>query len=154
MSENNTEMTAAVPAPIASAPVQAENLFQSMTDTHLSYCSFEADTDEKKALLFNAMTNPTHRVSDAVNTVIRVRDVYVETVDVTDRNTGELRQLNRTVLIDTDGESWQTSSVGVFSALAKLFRVLGAPTWESGVPLKVIQINRGENRLLSLEMVR
>ena len=117
-----------------------------------AYSSLKSGTLKEKAALYNAMSNPTHKVGDFINKTIRVKDVYVEVIDVTNDETGETEQAPRIVLIDTEGVTYQAVSRGIFNSLSRLIRTFGEPTWEDGLPCTVKQISLGKNQLLTLEI--
>lgn len=117
-----------------------------------SYSSLKAGTLKEKASLFNAMSNPNHKVGDYINKSIRVKDVYVEIIDLTDEDTGEVTQAPRIVLIDTDGDSYQAVSKGIFSALSRAIQVFGEPTWDDGLPVMIRQISLGKNQMLTFDV--
>lgn len=117
-----------------------------------SYCSLKAGTMREKAMLYNAMANPTHRLGDYINVVINVRDVFVELIELTDDLTGETTVAPRIVLIDTGNETFQAVSKGIYNSLSRLIQTFGEPTWEGGLPVKVKQISIGKNQLLTLEV--
>lgn len=117
-----------------------------------AYCSLSSGTVKEKALLYNAMSNPAHKVADYINQTIIVRDVYVELIELTDEDTGEVQTAPRIVLIDTEGDTYQAVSKGIFNALTRLIRTFGEPTWEDGIPCLVRQISLGKNQMLTLEV--
>lgn len=117
-----------------------------------AYSSMRSGTLKEKAALYNAMSNPTHKVGDYINQTIRVKDIYVESIELTDEDTGEVQIAPRIVLIDTNGDSYQAVSRGVFNALQRLIRLFGEPTWDDGLPVKVRQISLGRNQMLTLEV--
>lgn len=121
-------------------------------DSALSYSSMKSGTLKEKAALYNAMSNPAHKVGDYINKMIRVKDVYVEIIDLEDEDTKETVQAPRIVLIDTDGDTYQAVSKGVFNSLTRLISTFGEPTWEDGLPCVVRQISLGKNQMLSLEV--
>lgn len=129
------------------------NISRSALELSGSYTSMKLETREDKVALFNAMTNPEHRLRDHINEVIRVRDVYAEVIELVDGQTGEARSAVRTVLIDVNGVSYTTSSSGVANSLNRIFAVFGEPTWEGGLPVKVKQINNKERQILTLSIV-
>lgn len=114
-------------------------------------CSFNPETDKQRAILYNAMNNPEHRLGDAINTTIVVKDVFAEYVDCTNNETGEVNKAPRIVLIDDKGEGWACVSFGIMSAIRNLITIYGAPTWENGLKVKVKQVIKGERRMLTLE---
>ena len=128
------------------------SLTQEFTEQLDAFCSMTAETPEQKADLFNATNNPAHRISDYINATIKVRDVFCEMVNVTNRETGEISQCPRVVLIDENGEGYQAVSFGVFSALKKLMQVYGLPTWEPAIPIQVQQISKGTNKMLTFSV--
>ncbi len=117
-----------------------------------AYCSLASGTMREKAALYNAMSNPEHKVGDYINRTIVVRDLYVETVEITNEETGDITVAPRVVLIDTNGSTYQAVSKGVFTALTRLIRTFGEPTWEDGLPVIVRQISLGRNQMLTLEV--
>ena len=117
-----------------------------------AYSSLKAGTLKEKAALFNAMSNPNHKVGDYINRSIRVKDVYVEVIELTDEDTGETTQAPRVVLIDTEGDSYQAVSKGIFSALSRAIKVFGEPTWDDGLPIIVRQLSLGKNQMLTFDV--
>lgn len=117
-----------------------------------SYSSLRSGTLKEKAALYNAMSNPSHKVGDYINKVIAVKDVYVELIEIEDEDTQEKVTAPRIVLVDTDGETYQAVSKGVFNALTRLIQTFGEPTWDDGLPLLVRQISLGKNQMLTLEV--
>ena len=121
----------------------------------VQYCSFKPETEDDEIVLFNAMNNPTKRLGDCINMTISVRHVFCEIVDCTNRETGVTTKCPRIVLIGDDGESYQAVSIGIFSALKKIFSIKGEPTtWKKPVHLKVLQQSRGDRKMLTFEMVK
>ena len=117
------------------------------------FCSFSPDTIEGKKALYKAITNPEHKITDFVGKEIVIRDVVVATCQFVDEETGETTPGNRTILIDTNGVSYGCSSTGVFNALRNLIAIFGNPTWEDGLTVRVGQISKGLNRIITLEIV-
>ena len=133
-------------------PFDSITLKDEFTEQRDSFCSMAANSPEEKADLFNATNNPAHRIADYINATINVRDIFCEIVSVANRDTGEVSQCPRVVLIDENGEGYQAVSFGVFSALKKLMQVYGVPTWEPAIPIKVQQISKGTNKMLTFSV--
>lgn len=120
----------------------------------LSYCSMTANTEEEKAALFAAMSNPTHKLADCINMEIDFKNVYVEMIDIVDRNDGQIKTMARTVLMDEKGESYQCVSTGVYEGLKKLFRVYGRPeSWQKPLRIKILQTKVENGTMLSFAVV-
>ena len=118
------------------------------------FCSMRAETFKEKAQLFNAINTNSERLADHINEVINVKDVFCEEVECRSEQTGLLEKCPRIVLIDTENKGYTSVSFGVFSSLRKLFmpNMLGLPTWEGGVPLKIKQIKKDKKSILTLEV--
>ena len=129
------------------------NLSLVAQDNNEIFCSFSPDTVEGKKSLYKAITNPDHKITDMVGKEIDIRDVVVATCQFIDEETGETTPGNRTILIDTNGISYGCSSTGVYNALRNLIAIFGSPTWADGLPVRVGQISKGVNRIITLEII-
>ena len=127
-------------------------------DSALAFSSMKAETTQEKAELFNAISNPAHKLGDVINKVIYVRDIYVEVIEMqkSDRDgnlmfdeNGEpvMDKVPRIVLIDKDGDTYQAISVSVMNNITRLFKMFGAPTWSPALPIEVQQRSVGTNRI-------
>ena len=119
--------------------------------------TFSIETPDDKKKLFNMTQSPDKQLGDCIGDVINVKDVYIEVVNV--KNSHKVEETDpdyveapRCILIDTEGVSYSCTSNGIYNALVRMFNILGMPTWEDGVPIKVKQINKGPLRILTLEM--
>lgn len=117
-----------------------------------TYTSLKNETREDKAILYKAMSNPDQRLADMINQVIFVKDVLMETVQVVNRETGEISTCPRVVLVDKNNKSYASVSFGIFNALKRVFQVYGEPSWDEPIALKVIQVTKGEKKMLSLDI--
>lgn len=163
MTDNNTIFDLSVPTEPAAAPVQTqiitaddgERLIVDLTTRTKSYCSMIAETDDEKATLYAAMNSPDGKLMEHIGEILQLKDVYVEAVQCTNEETGEIIPCPRIVLICADGSSYQCVSKGVYGSLKKLFTVYGEPkNWTSPIPLKVRLIPLGTRNVLTLDIVR
>ena len=115
-------------------------------------CSIKAETMEEKALVFNAANNPQHKVADFINKKIMVKDIYAETLELVNKETGEVDKAPRIVLIDEAGEAYECVSVGMFSALKKLIATFGEPTWEQPIPVVIKQEKVANGSMLTISV--
>lgn len=130
------------------------NFVVDLTSRQTSYCSMIAETVEEKAKLYNATNSTEYRIKDHINEVLEVKDVFVEVVKCTNQETGEVSTCPRTVLIDVNGNGYQAVSLGIFSALKKLFNIFGEPRdWEAPLKLKIRQISHGTRNILTFDIV-
>lgn len=132
----------------------ADNFIVDLTDTRTAmFSSMAVDTPQQKATLFKAMNNPEKRIGDCINMEIDVKDVFCEVVTCTNKESGEVTQCPRIVLIDKDGVGYQAVSIGIYSALKKVFAVFGTPTWETPIKIKIVQISKGDRKMLTFDVV-
>ena len=115
------------------------------------YCSFAPSTDAGRRELYNAMNNADVQLADHIGQTIVMRDIIIEPVEMTDENSGEIKTCPRCIIIDVDGNSYTSISVGIYNALRRLCTVFGMPTWANGLPVIVRQITRGARRLFTLD---
>lgn len=125
-----------------------------MTSRQLSFSSLKAETDDEKASLFNAINNPEKRLSDCINMKIRAKDLFIEVVNCTNEETGEVTACPRIVIIDDKGVSYQAVSLGIYSALKKVIQIFGAPTWDKPIVLEVKQVTKGQRKMLTLNIAK
>lgn len=118
------------------------------------YCSMKVESLEDKKKLFNYINNPAKRISDCINEVIEIKDIYLAEIDITDKETGEVSVCPRTILISSDGQAYQAVSIGIFNAVRNMIFLLGEPTfWECPMPIKIKQITKGANTILTFEVL-
>lgn len=135
---NNTPSTAPV-----TRNDDNEDYIVNLTSAKRSYSSLPTNTMEEKAIAYNAMNNPAHRISEMINREICIKDIYVETVECVNEKDGTVAVCPRIVLVDTNGEAYSCVSVGMFGSLEKLIRVYGEPTWTDGI---LVEINQNKTR--------
>lgn len=116
-------------------------------------CSFNASTMEEKKAFFNLMNNPTARTRECVNMEIALKDIYIEFIEMTNKETGEVTEAPRVVLIDADGKSYASVSYGIYNALKNILQIFGPPTYDPPLKVRPKQISRGENNIMTLEVV-
>lgn len=118
-------------------------------------CSIDAKeaTPEQRKMVYNAMNNPTHKVSDFINKKIAVENVLIESLDLLNDETGEIDRVPRIVLIDPKGNSYVATSKGVFNSIKNAYTAFGAAPWTPAIEFEVKQVKVGRGSMLTLEMV-
>lgn len=130
------------------------NFIMDLKSATTSYCSLKVNTQQEKEQLFNIISSPSDRVANIINNTIELENVYVETVELTNEETGEITFAPRTILIDKNGKSFECVSIGVFSALKKLFQIFGEPsTWKNPIKIKIKQLQKGTKSILSFSIL-
>lgn len=126
----------------------AELITALTNEVPLMYSSFSPQNEAEKATLFNLMNGDCKRLGDMVNIPIAIKDVFVEVVDMLDKNTGEIVKAPRIILIDSDNQGYACVSKGVFSALKKMMlpTMFGQPTWSPAIKVIPQRIQKGADR--------
>ena len=118
------------------------------------FSSMPMETQEEKKALFNAINNPEDRVAEHINETLTIKHVVAEMIELTNEETGEIGVFPRIIIVDDKGKSYQAVSVGVYSALKKIFGIFGEPaSWEKPIKVKVKQITKKDRKMLTLELV-
>ena len=131
----NTELTA-----VEAAPVKV-------------YCSIK-DTDlRSKAIIYNALNAPTVKIADHIGQTIDIKDVYMGESSSVDEETGELRNLKKTILIDPDGNTYFSVSNGIYRAVENLIGIFGNPTYNTPIRVKVIEVKLKKGSTYALQIV-
>lgn len=143
MEQNNTNELA-----IINDDSGAELIASLTGSVPLIYSSFTPTNSNEKADLFNIMNGDCKRLGDMVNIPLHIKDVFVEVVDMTDKNTGEVIKAPRIILIDKDNIGYACVSKGVFGALKKMMmpEMFGQPTWEPAITIVPQRIQKGADR--------
>ena len=131
--------------------VDGKSMIMDLTSRQTSFCSMKATTKAEKIKLYQAMNNPSKRLSDCINLEIHLKDVFVEVVNCTD-DLGMSQLCPRIVLIDDKGIGYTCVSIGVFSSLKKLFQIFGVPTYKEPLTVVPTQITNGQNKILTLNV--
>ena len=121
--------------------------------TNPTYCSFAPESREERARLYRAMTNPDHKISDCINQEIALVDVFVELVEMSNDETGEVSRVPRCVLFAADGQTYAATSSGIYNALRRLFMVYGTPHWDEAIPVVIRQLQIGARRCYTLDVI-
>lgn len=133
-----------------------EKFIANLTTRQVSYCSLVAKTDDEKAALYNAQNNTPNRLKDNVNVPIKLKHIYVEVVNLENRETGATMPAPRIVLIDEEMNSYACVSRGVYNAIRKIIGIYGTPdTWTKPLEIvpKLISVSADKN-VLTIDIVR
>lgn len=104
-----------------------------------TFCTLTINNDSDKVKLFNAINNADGGVDDMVGKTIVIKDVYAEQYTDTNEETGEPTDKIMLTLIDIEGKTYATNSVGVYNSLKRAFTVFGMPTWDDGLAFEVVK---------------
>lgn len=104
------------------------------------FCSIENDgTRESAARIYNAVNRKGEPLDDHKNETLEIVDIAAHPVSLVDENTGEVVQALRVVMIDKDGKNYDAVSQGIASSLQKIFGIVGMPTYNPPLALRVVE---------------
>lgn len=135
---------------------------QNITSQHagMMVTSLKANPNDRAASVkvFNALNNPTDKVSAHINETIEVQDYLIEMTEVAEKDNygndlGTTAVVPRVVLISPDGTSYQAVSVGMANVVRNICAVCGDAPWIPAVQLKIKQIPTGNGSMLTADMV-
>ena len=115
-------------------------------DGGLVYSSVRYESFEDKKRAYNALTTD-KQIGDYLNEVLEVEDIIAGDVLITNKETGEVDEATRTVLILADGSAVAATSSVLFSRLMQIVSIFGNPnTWPEPLKIKVRQQNLANGR--------
>lgn len=145
---NNEALEVIAPASAAAAMVA-----EFETGVPSFFCSFTAETDEQRAALYNAMNSPDVQIADHIGQEIVMRDIIIEAIELPDDDTGELHTVPRCTIIDVNGNSYASTSNGIYNALRKICGIYHKTHFEKGLRVTVGQIAlKGGHRAYTLKL--
>ena len=131
-----------------------ENFVEELKESHnVMFCTVNQDEPHSKALVFKAMNNPSNRVADFIGKRIKIKDIFVESVDIENEETHEIDTVPRIVIFDDNNETYEAVSRGLFNALQKLISVFGLPTYEEPIEIEIKQKAVKKGSMLTFDIV-
>ena len=124
------------------------------------YTTVDLNTEESRVDLFNATESADVLLNDIVGQTIVINNIYIEKNPIKEVNdeTGEVTFEGvkyRTILFDTDGQTYATGSYGIYNSVRKMIDLLGVNIINKGMKVEVIKVptKDGKNKL-SLKLVK
>ena len=131
-----------------------ENFVEELKASHnVMFCSVNQDQEGSKALVFKAINNPSNRIADFIGKRIKIKDIFVESVDIENEETGVIDTVPRIVIFDDNNETYEAVSRGLFNALQKLISVFGMPTYDEPIEIEIKQKAVKKGSLLTFDIV-
>jgi len=116
------------------------------------FSTITGDSFESKAALLTALSN-SEAIADNLKATIQLANVVVESVDMVDEQTGEIKAQPRIVLIDADGKAFHAISGPAYRDVKRLLAVMGHPqTWQSPLPIHVVQEGQGTRKYFTVKL--
>lgn len=124
------------------------------------YTTVDLNTEESRIELFNATESADVLLNDIVGQTITINNIYVEKnpIKEVDDETGEVTFNGvkyRTILFDTDGQTYATGSYGIYNSVRKMIDLLGINIINKGIKVEVIKVpTKDGKQKLSLKLVK
>ena len=121
--------------------VPGQNRQLSVGYTKLAPAQGTAEYEDYLAEITQLMASGDAKIGDVIGEVILLRDVFVHKVRMRkeDKQTGEVWYQSgyRTVLVDADGHTYETTSDFIADGLSAIFQLCGHPSsWSAPKPIK------------------
>ena len=98
----------------------------SKENTALAIVNGNADEFSVKKALYNLANSANTKLSSMVNKTFKIKLVTFTVADVLNRNSGEVEQKDRALVIDEAGTTYHTVAGGLVSSLKSLCTLFGA----------------------------
>lgn len=114
---------------------------------------FDTTTMDGKMALYNAMQT-SDKVDEHLNEPLHVTNVLAQSIEVVNRETGEINSSTRVVIHAEEGD-FAAASPTLAHAFGNLFAIFGTPdTWTAPIALKVVERkSRRGYKFFDLELV-
>ena len=104
------------------------------------FCSITNDGSRASQVkVYNAINSKGDSLDDHKGEVLEIVDVAAHPVTLVDENTGEVVEALRVILVDKNGKNYDAVSQGIASSLQKIFAVVGMPTFNPPLKMKVVE---------------
>lgn len=112
-------------------------------------------TEEEQMVVVNALSSPNGGISDLINQEVELVNYYLEKTTLTDKDTGEVKETMRAVIITSSGESYGGCSKGLINSLKAIITVYGpAAVWKAPLKVKVLTEKVGKGSMYKLRVVK
>ena len=138
---------------VETAPNAVEDTINAFKSGNLAiYSSFNSDDFTGKLKVIGAVTN-SEPIADALGKQIDLVNYVVHEVTVKDKETGEIANVARLILIAADGSAYHAISTVMLNRLRDMVGVLGNPdSWPTPVPVFVSEERSGAYRYYDLRV--
>jgi len=109
--------------------------------------SLDLQNPSNRVILLKAFQDCDMRLTEAVNVLISAVDYVAHEISLVSKETGELVDAVRLVVIDTDGATYECVSTTLLKSLQTVAFAYGPPPWSPPMTLTVRTKKRGERSI-------
>lgn len=114
--------------------------------------SLDLTQPNNRVKLLNALQDCDGKLTELVNTLLKVTDYVAHEVDITSKETGEVATCTRLVLIDDHGETYQCVSSTLLRSIQTVAYAFGPPPWIPPLEMTVKTRRNGERSIYWLDV--
>lgn len=123
-----------------------------VSESNPVFCTMQVQSTADRKVLYNAVTNPTAKVSDFINKNIQIANVHLERAEFNED--GVITDGVKTIIITPDGQGIIAHSNGIAKSLRNIFDIFGMPNeWDEPLEVCVRQIETPNGRYFNLEVI-
>lgn len=108
----------------------------------------------QRAVITRCLANPSLDQEKVIGASFKLAGVLFQAVKLVDRETGEIAEKVRTVLVRDDGQTVAFVSEGIFKGLCLILMLEGAQTWEEPIEILIHKVKlQGGGHTFNVEML-
>lgn len=128
--------------------------FDEIRDRKEVWVPKRGETIKDRVEVYNALNASSENLGNHQNEKIRVTNLVMRGREVTDKETGELKEILEVLLVSADGTIYRSSSSGIIRSVEGILSVVGGPeSWGDGLDVMVRSIPTSKGHTYLLELV-
>lgn len=127
----------------SSGRMDVASILESMNDSSKVVTTIKGEDFDARLALATALTT-SEPLADNIGKTINLVDYVITVVNVLNKQTGEVVEAPRLVLVDADGTAYHATSLGLLTSIRNIRLAIGDLWGERPVPVQVVR-QRGNN---------
>ncbi len=128
--------------------------FDEIHDRKEVWAPKRGETLKDRSEVYNALNAASENLGNHQNEKIRVTNLVMRGREVTDKETGELKEILEVLLVSADGTIYRSSSSGIIRSVEGILSVVGGPeSWGDGLDVMVRSVPTSKGHTYLLELV-
>lgn len=128
--------------------------FDEIRDRKEVWVPKRGETLKDRTEVYNALNAASENLGNHQNEKIRVTNLVMRGREVTDKDTGEYKEILEVLLVADDGTIYRSSSSGIIRSVEGILSVVGGPeSWGDGLDMMVRSVPTSKGHTYLLELV-
>lgn len=128
--------------------------FENIKDNNAVWVPKQGETIDERSQVFNALNASSENLGNHLNEVIRITNMVMRGRGLTDKDTGEYKDILEVLFVADDGTIYRSSSTGIIRSVEGLLSVVGGPEcWGEGLNIRVKSIPTSKGHTYLFELV-